>query len=422
MWEEYKAKESRIIRPINGLEFFTSGVYFNVTDVFPKFSVEEFKKNAEENLSKIQIFNYALKRVDGHLFWINKPFKMHLEEVEWTENEEIENHLKNEDKIIIPFKPLFEENNEVTVLYFFRVCQLKNNQTKLTFTVSHLLADGGTIFNLFDLIRRVINKETLEKNDEALSSFTGRENFQNLDESLEKPPKAWDEIPQLNILPRLPEPIEYVTIHYIYDYAPIKKFCEENDVGLQAMLSAMITRAVRKYKNLPKETKIWNPAAYDVRYSPYATEEYKKHQYYCNFGGLYPGAVGQNTLMEDIKHCNQEMLKAIKDNNNLRHILSSSNIINQETLQFIPYGNFPNHHTQAVANASLFGHATGNTPLFHIMCNTMYGMYTQVYHCYYTDDKLYIANLMPINMDKAYVDAVKEEMDKIFIPENITKN
>jgi len=420
MWEEYKAKDSRIVRPLNGLEFFTAGLYFSLTDVFPKFSVEDFKKRVEENLPKIKVFNYGIRRIDGHLFFIEKPFKLYLEEVEWTENEEIENHLKNEDKYVIPYTPIFEENNEVTVLYFMRVCQLKNDKTKLTLTVSHAVCDGLSLFNMYNLLRRLINGETLEKNDEALCSFVGRERFHDLDESFEKPPEAWNEIPPLNILPKIPEPIQYMTLHYIYDYPPIKKFCEENNVIIQGMLTAMVTRGVRKYKNLPKETKIWNPSACDARFSSLATEEYKNSHYYSNIAGLYPGVVGQNTLMEDIKHCTEETIKAKNANVNIRHLISGANIINPETLQLCPL-NFPNHHAQAIINTRNIGHGSGTNPLFNIMAQSMYGMYNQVYHCYYTDEKLYIAAHMPINMDKAYIDAIKEEMDKIFIPENISK-
>ncbi|ORX81324.1 hypothetical protein BCR32DRAFT_268332 [Anaeromyces robustus] len=421
MWEEYKAKDSRIVRPVNGIEIFTTNMYLNVTDVFPKFSVEEFKKNAQENLSKIEVFNYAIKRIDGHLFWIKKPFEMHLEEVEWTENEEIENYLKNEDKIVLPFAPILEEDNDVFVLSSFKVCQLKNNKTKLTFTAMHTICDGRTIFNMFDLIRKVINGETLEKNDEALSSYNGRERFQNLDESFEKPPKCWDEVQPLNILPRLPEPIQYITIHSVYDYPPIYKFCKENKVTVQAMLTAMATRGVRKYKNLPKETKIWNPTPCDARFSSYATDEFRKHQFYSNAAGIYTGVVGQDTLLEDIKHCMDVLLKAKDSNDNVRHLISGANLINPETLQFIPAANFPNSHTQALINASNIGRVKGNNPLFYLTSDTMFGMYSQFYHTYYTEDKLYVSNLIPINMDKKFIDSIKEEMDKIFIPENISK-
>jgi len=423
MWEEYKAKDGRIIRPVDGNEFFATSIYLNVTDVFPKFSIEEFKQKAQENLSKINVFNYAIKRIDGKFFWIRKKFEMHLEEVEWTENEEIENHLKNEDKIIIPYVPILEEEgHDVHVLYSFKACQLKiSNQTKLTFTVMHAISDGRTAFYMFDLIRRVINGETLEKNDEALYSYGGRERFQNLDESFEMPPPVWNEIQPLQILPKLPDPIQYITIHYIYDYAPISKFCKENGISVQAMLIAMMTRATRKYKHLSKETKLWNSSPCDTRTSPYATEEFKKHQFFNNASSIHPGVVGQDTLMGDLKHCMEKLLEAKATHDDVRQLCCCANIINPQTLQFMPTVKFPNIHNHAVVNTSNIGFVNGNMPLFYLTNTTMFGMYNFFYHSYHTTDKLFISGLMPINMDKSYTDAIKEEMDKIFIPENISK-
>jgi len=218
MWEQYKEKDSRIIRPINGNEFFTASTYVNIFDVFPKFSAEEFKKNAQENLSKIECFNLAIKRIGKDLFWINKPFEVHLEEVEWSENEEVENYLKNEDKYVIPYDPKFEENHDVSVMYYFKICQLKNDKTKLTFIVNHAVCDASSLSFMFNLIRRVVNGEQLEKVEEPLSSYGQRECYQNIDESLEQAPKVWKEINMASILPKMPGPYQYITLHNIFDY------------------------------------------------------------------------------------------------------------------------------------------------------------------------------------------------------------
>eukprot|EP00833_Pecoramyces_ruminatium_P014411 jgi/Orpsp1_1/1188443/evm.model.d7180000064898.1 len=53
------------------------------------------------------------------------------------------------------------------------------------------------------------------------------------------------------------------------------------------MLMAMLTRATRRYKNLPKETPLWNGIPINCRASSYATEEYKKRQFYLNVSGIY---------------------------------------------------------------------------------------------------------------------------------------
>ena len=41
--------------------------------------------------------------------------------------------------------------------------------------------------------------------------------------------------------------------HFIYDYVNISKFTKENKVSVQAMLTAMITRATRKYLKLDND-------------------------------------------------------------------------------------------------------------------------------------------------------------------------
>jgi len=81
MWEQFKEKDSRIIRPINGNEFITVSMNINIVEVFPKFTIEEFKKRAQENLPKIKLFNYALKRIGHHLFWMERPFDLHVKDV-----------------------------------------------------------------------------------------------------------------------------------------------------------------------------------------------------------------------------------------------------------------------------------------------------------------------------------------------------
>eukprot|EP00833_Pecoramyces_ruminatium_P014413 jgi/Orpsp1_1/1188445/evm.model.d7180000064899.1 len=201
----------------------------------------------------------------------------------------MENFLKKEDKLPIPYHPIQEKDDkDVQALISFRICQLKkSNQTKITISVGHSLADGRTVFTIMDCIRRIINGETLERNDEKLPNFGGMERFKNVDERFHYPPKVWSEIPKLSILPKINPPYNYVITHKIFDYKPISKFIQENDITVQAMLMAMLTRATRRYKNLPKETPLWNGIPINCRASSYATEEYKKRQFYLNVSGIY---------------------------------------------------------------------------------------------------------------------------------------
>jgi len=416
MWEEYKKKDDRIIRPLDGYECCLIESYINVTDVLPKFSIDEFKKKAQENLSKIEIFNFSIKLIDGHSFWIKKPFKIHVEEVEWNESEEIENLLNNEDKVITPNQNVRDENEkDVIICFLFRICHLKNDKTKLTFSALHAVSDGRTIFTMYDLLRKIINGEQLEKMDTPLCSFNQMSNFHDLNPSLyNKPPKTWYEINELSILPKITTPIGYVTIHNIYDYSPISKFCKNNNVTVQAMLIAMASRAARKFNNLPKETPIWNYTPCDARTSPYATETFKNQKFFCNAGALFPCVIGQDTVLDDIKHCMEKLQESKPKYGNIAQILRSALSVDPVTLKFTPPEKMPNFHKQAVVISSNIGRVNGNNPLFNLSMNCTNEFYSFGTHCYHTNDKIYMATIMPINFDKEYKKALIEEMDLIF--------
>ena len=421
MWKEYRALDSRIIRPVDAADFFVSDYYINVTDVFPKTSTKEFKKRVEENFSKIELFNLALKRINGHLFFIHKPFKMHLEEIKYTEDEEIENFLKKKDKMIIPHETIKEEDDkDVQALFSFKICQLqKSNKTKITFTVNHCVADGRSAFTILDFIRKILNGENLERNDETLPNFGGVERFKNLDESFYTAPKTWSEINNLPLLPKIKPPFKYVRPHMIFDYKSISKFIKENNITIQAMLMAVVSRAARRYKNLPKETPIWNTTHVDARTSPYATEEFKKRKFYNNIGVIYVKMVGQPTLMEDLKHCMAQLQKARKSHDEIRQLVCCSNALDPKTLKFVPQGTFPNQYQHSIVTSSNIGKVNGTFPLI-TSSNAPY-LFVSNLSSYHTDDKLFVTFLRPYDFDKSYVDIIIEEVNKVFIPENISK-
>lgn len=416
MWEKYIEKDKRIIRPLDGYECVLISSYLNLIDVLTKFSVEEFKKKAQENLSNIEFFNLSIKIMDKHPFWIRKPFQIHLEEIEWTEDEEIENHLKNENKTLTPFQNEYDkEENDIIIPFLFKICQLKNNKTKLSFSVIHAMSDGRTIFYMYDILRKIINGEKIEKMETPVCSFNQVGNFHDLNPSIyEKTPKTWYEINELSILPKIYNPIGYITIHSIYDYPPISKFCKENNVTVQALLIAMSTRAARKYNKLPKETPIWNYTPCDARPSKFSTESFKNQKFFCNAGALFPCVIGQNTLIEDLKHCMEKLLESKKTYDNLAQIFMSAKSVDTYTLKYTPPEKMPDFHKQAVVMASNIGRINGNNPLFYASMDCPNEFYSFATHCYHTEEKIYMATVMPINFDKKYFDVLKEEMDLIF--------
>jgi len=417
MWEQYKEKDSRIIRPLDGSEFVLNGYYINVIDVFPKFSTEEFVKRAQEELSKVEIFNIAIKIIDGHFFFIKKPFQVHIEEVEWTENEEIENYLKNQDQMVIQFERPMEENNDVIVCFSFKICQLKNDKTKLTFTALHTFSDGRTVFDLMDLVRKVIAGEILEKIDSPLCEFGQKGNFRDVDEIFAKggAGEIFGSIEKANLLPKLQEPFNNVVVHTTYDYPPIKKYCKENNVGIQAIIMAALARATRKFNKLPKETPLWCIVPADTRQSPYATEEFKNRKFYCNVGIMYVKSIGQNTLKEDIQHCQKQIKEHLDRNEDVIQLLSCGSLINKESLQFIPTFALPGTHTHAIISITNFGRVNGNNPLFVSNVLPTFGNYEFLHQIYYTDEKLYVSCFRPRDFDKDFLKCIREELDRALI-------
>ena len=416
MWEKYKEKDSRIIRPMDGYESVLISMYLNIIDVFPEFSIEDFRKNAQENLSNIEFFNIGIKLIDKHPFWIRKPFKMNLKEIEWTEDEEIDVILKKEHEIITPLQKVYDEKDkDIIIPFLFEICQLKDKKIKLKFSVIHAMSDGRTIFYMFDLLKKIIKGEKLEKMETPICSFNQRGNFHDLNPSIyEETPKTWKEINELSILPKILKPEGYVTVHNIYNYPPISKFCKENNVTIQAMLIAMVTRVARKFNNLPKETPIWNYTPCDARPSKYSTEIFKNQKFFCNAGALFPCVIGQNTLLEDIKYCNKKLLESKETYDNIAQILMSGKSVDPNTLKYELPEKMPDFHKQPVTIASNIGKINGNNPLIYLSMDCPNEFYSFATDSYHTDEKLYMATLMPINFDKNYYNCLKEEMDLIF--------
>ena len=416
MWEKYKEKDNRIIRPMDGYESVLISMYLNIIDVFPEFSVEDFRKNAQENLSNIEFFNISIKLIDKHPFWIKKAFKINIKEIEWTEDEEIDTLLKKEQETITPLQKVYDEKEkDIIIPFLFEICKLKNKKIKLKFSVIHAMSDGRTIFYMFDLLKKIIKGEKLEKMETPICSFNQRDNFQDLNPSIyEETPKTWKEINELSILPKILKPEGYVTVHNIYNYPPISKFCKENNVTIQAMLIAMASRTARKFNNLPKETPIWNYTPCDARPSKYSTEVFKNQKFFCNAGALFPCVIGQNTLLEDIQYCNKKLLESKETYDNIAQILMSGKSVDPNTLKYSLPEKMPDFHKQPVTVASNIGKINGNNPLIYLSMDCLNEFYTFATDSYHTDEKLYMATLMPINFDKNYYNCLKEEMDLIF--------
>ena len=415
MWEKYKKIDDRVIRPLDGFEFCLMSGFLSVTDIFPKFSTENFIKNAEENLPKIEFFNYSIKMINKYPFWIKKSFKINIEIIEWTESEELEPLLEKEEETPVKTIKVFDKDEkDIVGTLKFRICQLKNDKTKLTMYAMHTICDGRTIFEIFDIIRKIITEEKIEPIKVKLCEFNQQNNYENLPSFLfDGIPKTWLEIPKMKILPTITVPTSYINKHYIYDYIPIEKFCKENKLTIQSMLMAMISRTTRKFFNFPKETPLWNSTPFDTRYSPFATKEMKERKFFCGAATFFPCMIGQNSLMEDIKYCMLQLQENKKKFDELAQIIIMGKCVNENNFELSIPEKIPSFSTQPVTSSSHIGRVNGNIPLFNLWydCGENYTLATYGYH---TKEKLFLMTIRPINFDKKFICILKEEMDNIF--------
>ena len=421
MWEEFINIDNRIIRPLDGFEFILTSGFLYVTDFFDFFETNIFQNKCNEILPKIEPFNYSIKKINNYIFWIKKPFKILLEEKEYNEIEEYENYMKEEDKIIIPGITIFDkEENDIQLLYKFSICQLKNKITKLTLYVNHVICDGRTIFSIYDIIRKIINDEKINYNNikDKLCSFGQISNFNNINQDFyKKVPNNWVKISEtkLSILPKVKPPIFYINKHFIYNYPSINKFAKENKVSVQAMLTAMITRAVRKYLKLDNNQIIWNNTPCDSRPSKFSTDEMKNRIFFCGASSTFPGIKGQTNLLEDIKHCYNEIKKAVNSFEHIVGILLLGNSVDpKDNFKFKMIEGFPNFILNPITTSSNIGQVNGNKPLFGLCYDCVGENYSYGIYSYHTKKELFIMIIKPINSDPELDKFVLNEMDLIF--------
>ena len=110
----------------------------------------------------------------------------------------------------------------------------------------------------------------------------------------------------------------------------------------------------------------------------------------------------------------EKLLESKKTYDNIAQILMSAQAVDPNTLKYTPPQKMPDFHKQPVVVASNIGRINGNNPLFYVSVDCPNEFYNLATHCYHTDDKIYMATIMPINFDKKYWEYLKEEMDLIF--------
>ena len=441
-WKKYMKKDKNIIRPLDGYEYFLTVSYLTAIDIFPKFNIDDFYICAKNNLPQIDIFNYQIKFIEEYPFWYYKKLdlikNLNFIEIKNLGETDYKKYLQTEkisDGIDDNYDP---EDKSIKLSYRFEICQINEEQTMLTMRALHATSDGRTLFNIFEYVSKVIdfiiknkdNKDAiqtkifLEKKEVKICPFGQYDNYVNLDKKIfENPPEKWLEIPFRKILPdfkieKNSDKVYYVNQHYIFNYKKIQDFCKKNKTSVQAMLITMISRATRKYYNLPEETELYNYTPCDSRQSKFASEYLKNREFFCGAGALFPKCVGQGDLIKDLQYNYTSIRECIPKLENIIQIMRSSMTINKETLEFTPETKMPSFSTQACTCSSHIGKVKGNLPAFGITLSINKDIskndYIISFHCVHTDNDLVIMVLRPNLINEDYYNVVINEMNIIF--------
>ena len=443
-WKQYLIKDKNIIRPLDGYEYFLTASYLTATDIFPKFDTEDFYKCAKNNLPQIDIFNYQIKFIEEYPFWYNKKLELikniNFFEINNLEERDYKEYLSKEKCCKRISDNLDPEDRSIKLSYRFEICQINNKQTMVIMTAIHATSDGRTLFNIFDYVRKIIdfiikNKDNnnlinneifLEKKEAKICSFGQYDNYINLDKkAYEKIPDKWLEVPLMKIIPDLDidekidkDKIYYITQHYRFNYKKIKNFCKKNKVSVQSMLITMLSRATRKYYNLPEETPIYNYTPCDSRQSNLANEYLKNRVFFCGAGALFPKSIGQGDLLKDLQYNYNSIKECIPKLENIIQIMRSSLQIDKETLELNPETKMPNFSTQACTCSSNIGKVNGNLPAFSICMDinkeNAKKDYIVCFDSIYTENDLVIMALRPNFINKEYYQIIIDEMNNIF--------
>ena len=442
-WKKYLENDRNIIRPLDGYEYFLTVSYLTAIDIFPKFSTEDFFKCAQNNLPQIDIFNYQIKFIEEFPFWYYKKLELiknlNFKEIN-IEEKDYKTYLQKE-KIFKGINDNYDpKDKSIKLSYIFEICQINDQHTMLIMKALHCTSDGRTLFNIYEYVRKIINfiinnknnknlinnEIFLDKKEVKICPFGQYDNYINLDKKIfEKPPNKWLEIPFRKIIPDLEidkdtdkEEIYYINQHYIFDYKKIQNFCKNNKVSVQAMLITMISRATRKYYNLPDETPIYNYTPCHSRQSNYANEYLKNREFFCGAGALFPKSVGQGDLIKDIQYNYKSMKECIPKLENIIQIMRSSMTINKDNLEFTPEEKMPSFSKQACTCTSNIGKINGNLPAFGIFLDinkeTAKNDYIISFHCIHTENDLVIMCLRPNFINKEYYNLIIKEMNDIF--------
>ena len=222
-------------------------------------------------------------------------------------------------------------------------------------------------------------------------------------------PESWKKLKKCKLYPDVNLPSHCINTQWDFDYANISKFNRKYNVTCQALLMAIIERAIRKYnKGKIDDLNIGVYTPVDTRQTKYATDIHKKGKFFNSAGLTIVYINKQNSIMEDIIHCKNELKKSLDTTESCATFCYTEGYVDKEKKEMKFDENFPILNNYNLVFASNIGKVCiGKEDIsFHPKSNVNeYGYWTCLY-CLNNGKTLSVILVHPYNVDKALIDTI----------------
>lgn len=314
-------------------------------------------------------------------------------------------------------EPLAIKGSE-RILWYLHVSEAAGT-TKLRVFASHALCDGRSLFDIFELFVCTASREPIAEpmrsvpSEPVLTSSFGKESWFVPHDWAE--PASWKRLVPAHLHPTVKMPSRQINTQWDYKYAPVAAFCTRHGVTVQGVVSALKTRAVRAYNGgVPELSEIAVCTPTDTRCSPYASESHRRDAFFSSNGYVLVFAKPQGALLADIEQCTKELKEVLKTDESGRMMVPQGHGIDETTHKPVPPSIVPDVNVHNMVCASHIGRVCPTRS------NVRLGMFSPVWEpgCYWptlyafhTATTLSFMLNNPVNIDKAFVDAIHKEID-----------
>lgn len=228
------------------------------------------------------------------------------------------------------------------------ITETENNKIRFRFSSSHSFVDGRSIFSFLELfINLAENKKFTEEFLLAeklplINSFQKKYLFTEEVTKNISIPESWKKLKKMKLYPDVQLPSHCINTQRDFEYPPISKFNRKYNFTCQALLMTIIERAIRKYnKEKIDDLTLGVYCPTDTRQSKYAKEIHKKGKFFnaAGLGIIYINK--QKTLIEDIKHCKEELKKVLDSTETCMTYCYEETFVDKEKKELKFDNNFP---------------------------------------------------------------------------------